>query len=171
MAEVPEARADLLSWPPQLRALQDQAPGVKHPQVLSTAHPSPRAAKQGHIQEGDEQGHGAKKPVGAVRQPARRRARPELCRPNGKSRALYGSLSMSVVAFGARPLILELASNFSSFFRCLRMVFCFSSTSSLIHLGSSWLETDTYVCTVLSSDFQPLQQACVARRGPSRSAS
>lgn len=28
MAEVPEARADLLSWPPQLRTLQDQALGV-----------------------------------------------------------------------------------------------------------------------------------------------
>jgi len=33
----------------------------------------------------------------------------ELCRPNGKSRAAYGRLSMSVDALWARPLILELS--------------------------------------------------------------
>lgn len=54
--------------------------------------------------------------------------RAELCRPNGKSRAVYGSLSMSLDALWARPLILELAPDFSSFFRCLQLVFGFSST-------------------------------------------
>jgi len=62
---------------------------------------------------------------------------------------------MSVDVFWAKPLILELASNFSSFFRCLQMVFSFSSASSPIHLDSSSPETDTDVCTVLSSGFQP----------------
>ena len=78
---------------------------------------------------------------------------------------------MSLDVFWAKPLILELASNFSSFFRCLQMVFCFSSTSSLIHLDSNSPETGTYICTVLSSDFHPLRETRVGRRGPSHSAS
>lgn len=78
---------------------------------------------------------------------------------------------MSVDVFWAKPLILKLASNFSSFFRCLQMVFCFSSTSSLIHLDCNYPETDTYICTVLCSDFHPLRVARVGRRGPSYSAS
>lgn len=78
---------------------------------------------------------------------------------------------MSVDVFWAKPLILELASNFSSFFRCLQMVFCFSSTSSPIHLDSSSPETDTYICTVLSSDFCPLGETRVGWGGPSHSAS
>lgn len=59
----------------------------------------------------------------------------ELCRPNGKSRAVCGSISMSVDALWAMPLILELAPDFSSFFRCLQQVFGFNSPCSLIHLG------------------------------------
>lgn len=50
---------------------------------------------------------------------------------------------MSVDVFWAKPLILELDSNFSSFFRCLQMVFCFSSASSLIRLDSNSPETQT----------------------------
>lgn len=53
---------------------------------------------------------------------------------------------MSADVVWAKPLILQRASSFSSFFRCLQTVFCFSSASSLIHLDSSSLETDTYIC-------------------------
>lgn len=73
---------------------------------------------------------------------------------------------MNIDIFWAKPLALQLASTFSSFFRCLQMVFCFSSTSSPIRLDDSSPQTDTCVCTVLSSGrCVPTQTASSAAPG------